>query len=210
MNQRIELLRPSHLTEELLGHAHRVIAEVAALGGAIGFLSPPDRAQTDALLHEIIRDQHSNLVLAIVGGEVSGMGACRGMPREPFLLCAEIQKVMVHPSARGLGLGKAVLAALLADAESAGFEMLTLGVRGNNHGAIELYEELGFREWGRLPNVIAVGAERFDEVKMCRALGYRADAMLRGGDPVGPGSSRRRGAHGGIGGQVQGSARAAT
>jgi ribosomal protein S18 acetylase RimI-like enzyme len=26
--------------------------------------------------------------------------------------------------------------------------------RGNNHGAIELYEQLGFREWGRQPNVI--------------------------------------------------------
>jgi L-amino acid N-acyltransferase YncA len=44
-----------------------------------------------------------------------------------------------------------VTEALIKSAFSAGIETLQLGVRGDNHLAIELYEELGFREWGDCP-----------------------------------------------------------
>ena len=62
---------------------------------------------------------------------------------------------------------------LIASAAAAGIETLVLGVRGNNHLAIQLYEELGFVEWGRLPDVIEVGDERFDDVRMYLKLSGR-------------------------------------
>jgi hypothetical protein len=65
-------------------------------------------------------------------------------------------------------------------------------VRGNNHLAIQLYEELGFAEWGRLPDVIEVGDERFDDVRMYLKLSTPAHLILRGSRPSGPGSSPRR------------------
>ena len=82
--------------------------------------------------------------------------------------------------------------ALIDSARDHGIETLVLGVRGNNHGAIELYEQHGFREWGRLPDVIEVGNERYDDVRMYLCLGHGPDVVLRGASPDGPGSSPRR------------------
>jgi len=100
--------------------------------------------------------------------------------------------MMAHPSARGLGLGGLIMNALIGSAHDKGIETLTLGVRGNNHGAIELYEQHGFQEWGRLPNVIAVGNERYDDVHMYLDLSRGPDVVLRGSSQGGPGSSPRR------------------
>jgi hypothetical protein len=56
----------------------------------------------------------------------------------------------------------------------------------------ELYEELGFREWGRLPNVIEDGDERFDDVRMFLKLNQPGNLILRGSSGCGPGSSPSR------------------
>ena len=109
-----------------------------------------------------------------------------------FAHSADIQKVMAHPDARGLGLGRLIVTALIDSASDADIETLALGVRGNNHGALELYEQLGFRVWGRQKNVIEVGNERFDDVRMFLDLGRSQNVILRGSESGGPGSSPRR------------------
>lgn len=106
-----------------------------------------------------------------------------------FQHMAELAKIMAHPRARGLGLGAMVTQALIDNAAAAGIETLQLGVRGNNHLAIDLYEQLGFREWGRLPDVIEVGHERFDDVRMFLDLGRPSHLTLHGHTSRGPGSS---------------------
>ena len=52
--------------------------------------------------------------------------------------------IAVVPSARGKGVGSALLAALLARAREAGYPTISLSVDRNNAGAIELYERHGF------------------------------------------------------------------
>ena len=56
---------------------------------------------------------------------------------------AEIRQLMVHPGARGLGLGRLLVGALVTDAGEHDLEHLTLEVRGNNAGAMRLYESSG-------------------------------------------------------------------
>ena len=46
------------------------------------------------------------------------------------------------------------MADLVAQARAAGVETLTLQCRGNNHGAIRLYQRLGFTEYGRLADFV--------------------------------------------------------
>ncbi|SDH40983.1 L-amino acid N-acyltransferase YncA [Nonomuraea jiangxiensis] len=187
---------PDTSDEALLAAVHRVMRAVVALGGAVGYLDPPSRDQTDPWLEEIlkaVRDGDARLALARVDGTVQAMGLWRRNPSPVFTRSAELGKIMAHPEARGLGLGARVVSALVDSARAAGIETLELGVRGNNHGAIELYESLGFREWGRLPNVIEIGAERFDDVRMFLDLGREPDVILRGSAPGGPGWSPRRG-----------------
>lgn len=175
---------------------HRVLHDVVAAGGAVGYLEPPAQEQTDDWLGDLLKAVRAGdgaLVLAEVDGVVQAMGTWRRERPPVFRHSAEVAKVMAHPDARGLGLGRRVVSALVDDATKAGIELLTLGVRGNNHGTIQLYEELGFRVWGRLPNRIEVGNDRFDDVKMMLSLGHPPGVRLRGSAPGGPGSSPPRG-----------------
>jgi ribosomal protein S18 acetylase RimI-like enzyme len=69
-----------------------------------------------------------------------------------------IDQLAVARSARGLGLGRALLLQSLADLRSRGATSFALGVQGENENAIRLYRDVGFeveREWrvyGRPPD----------------------------------------------------------
>ena len=191
----IELDWPKDADERLRHEVHEVLHAVVAAGGAIGWQSPPDRADTDAWLEKVlalVRAGDAALVVARVDGVVRATATWQRDPAIVFRHCGEVGKVTAHPSARGLGLGRTAVAAIVDHARSAGLEVLYLGVRGNNLGAIGLYEELGFREWGRLPNSISVGDQRFDSVRMHLPLGYPPHVELHGSAPGGNGSSPRR------------------
>jgi ribosomal protein S18 acetylase RimI-like enzyme len=183
---------PEKADEPLLAAVHRVLRAVVELGGAVGYLKPPTRDETDPWVEDVlaaVRAGDARLALATVNGTVQGMGLWRRNPERVFHHSAEIGKIMAHPAARGLGLGALVVAALVDDARASGFELLRLSVRGNNYGAIDLYERLGFREWGRLPNAVEIGDRRFDEVNMYLELTRPPGVILHGSAPGGPGSS---------------------
>ncbi|MEU4640689.1 GNAT family N-acetyltransferase [Micromonospora sp. NPDC023814] len=195
MDTQVELRWPTAADRQLRADVHRVLHAVAEHGGAIGYTVPPGRAETDAWLDAVLSlvgAGDAALVLAVLDSRVVGTGLWRRGPKPIFAHYADLEKITAHPAARGRGIGRLVTGALVDDARKAGIETLALGVRGNNHGAIELYERLGFREWGRLPNVIEVGDERYDDVRMCLDLGRPPHVLLRGSAPDGPGSSPRR------------------
>lgn len=195
MQPKIELSWPTSADPQLRAGIHRVLRDVAESGGAIGYQSPPTTADTDAWLEEIliaVRSGDAALALAVVDLRLQATGLWRRRPETGYAHSADIEKVMAHPSARGLGLGRLIVTALIANARDAQLETLALSVRGNNHGAVELYEQLGFREWGRQPNVIEVGNERYDDVRMALDLGHAANIIRCGSRPGGSGSSLRR------------------
>jgi ribosomal protein S18 acetylase RimI-like enzyme len=55
---------------------------------------------------------------------------------------------------------------LIANARTVGVEQLTLDVRADNLDAQSLYSSLGFVEYGRLAEFVAVGDRRLDKVFM--------------------------------------------
>jgi len=187
-----DLVWPAEVTEPLAAQCHALIEAVVGLGGAVGWLAPPPRAETDAWLAGMIADVAAGdgaLCTAWQDGRMTAMGGWRRDEVGYLHHLAELIKIMVHPRARGRRLGRTVSEALLSHASGAGIEVVHLGVRGNNHLAIELYEDLGFTEWGRLPNVIEVGAERYDDVRMYRRLNQPAHLVFRGSSGRGPGYS---------------------
>jgi ribosomal protein S18 acetylase RimI-like enzyme len=167
---------------------HRVVRAVAALGGAVGWLVPPDRDECDAWLDGVLASG-ARLCVARVDGRIEALGYWCRLPADVLNHNAEIRKVMVHPDARGLGLGRSVVEALIEDATTAGVESIILDARGNNHGAIALYQSLGFVEYGRLPDFIAVGRHRFDRVLMQLPVSLPPDAIRHGERAEGPGAS---------------------
>ena len=158
---------------------HALVAGVAALGGAVGWLEVPDREESRAWLDGVLT-AGGRLVLAHEDDAVVGCGYWQRFDMAIARQNADLRKVMTAARARGRGVARQVVEALVADADAAGVEVLTLAARGNNHAALGLYASLGFVTTGRRPDWIAVGQERFDQVLLHLDLRAR-----RGGDPDG-------------------------
>jgi ribosomal protein S18 acetylase RimI-like enzyme len=180
--------------EATVGEVHRVVSAVVELGGAVGWLRPPTRADIGQWLaewHDATTTGRAGLALCRLGGQVEAVGGWQA-GRDAVGHVVELTKIMVHPEVRGRGLARTVLEALVARADCFGAELLTLGVRGNNHGAMALYESYGFTTWGVLPNGVAVHGDRFDDVRMCRQIRLPAGTVVHGSAAGGPGGSRAR------------------
>lgn len=88
--------------------------------------------------------------------------------------------VYVRPDVRGQGLGKALVAALIARAEADGFrQMLALIGDSENAGSIGMHASLGFARAGVMRAVGVKFGRWLDVVIMQRALGA-ADADVPG------------------------------
>jgi ribosomal-protein-alanine N-acetyltransferase len=62
---------------------------------------------------------------------------------------AHITRLAIHPNFQRRGLGQGLLLMLLTIAQQRGLEWATLEVKASNHGAIALYERMGFQSVGR-------------------------------------------------------------
>jgi ribosomal protein S18 acetylase RimI-like enzyme len=69
-------------------------------------------------------------------------------PNQPHR--AEVQKLLVHPSARRLGLARALMLRAEQEARRAGRSLLTLDTRAGD-AAENLYRAMGWQEAGRIP-----------------------------------------------------------
>jgi len=190
----ITLTWPDAWSDDLATGVHRVVHDVVADGGAVGWAVPPGQDETDAWLAGVLADVargDGRLCVAVDRSGPVGLGSWRRDQGALLRHRATATKIMARPDRRGLGIGRLVTSALVDDARAAGIETLHLASRGNNLGAIALYEDLGFTVWGILPDAIEVADERYDEVHLSMALGRPAGVRLRGSGPGGPGSSPR-------------------
>jgi ribosomal protein S18 acetylase RimI-like enzyme len=172
--------------------AHQILASLVRDGAALGWLDPPSEAEVGALLRSVgdaARAGNAALCAAYVqvaGPAVSpgGMSATGAIPgpgrpspdglvglgywtryeRPTHRQHADVRRVAVVAHAQGKGVGRALTRALIASARAAGVEVLTLDVRGDNVGALHLYRSLGFTQYGRLKDFVAVGRRRYDTV----------------------------------------------
>lgn len=87
-----------------------------------------------------MRESRARLYLAEIEGEPVGMGALRPL----FPGVAEIKRMYVRPSARGLGVGRAILRRLIDDARGLGYKTIDLDSAPFMHEAHALYRSFGF------------------------------------------------------------------
>jgi len=87
-------------------------------------------------------------LVAVEGGEVDGWAVLRRVSPRPAYAGVVANAVYVAEAARGRGVGKALLLALLAGADAAGFWTVEAGIFPENHASLRLHESCGFRRVG--------------------------------------------------------------
>jgi ribosomal protein S18 acetylase RimI-like enzyme len=91
------------------------------------------------------------------GEHLVGAVSCERDPRAKVLHIGHIIGMMVRTNTQGMGIGRALVDACIAEASAAGgLVMLTLTVTASNASAVHLYESAGFTRYGRLERAICV------------------------------------------------------
>jgi len=80
------------------------------------------------------------LALALVEGQPAGCAAFRRFDRE----CCEFKRLFVRPPFRGLGLGRQLLAWIIAEARAAGYRQAVCDTMPAMADALAMYRRAGF------------------------------------------------------------------
>jgi phosphinothricin acetyltransferase len=163
------VLRPCERTD--IPAITAIYGDAVRHGCASFELEPPDEREMAARLEVLVGSGFPYLV-AEVEGQVAGYayaGAYR--PRPAYGATVE-NSVYVDPRHHGRGLGRALLAGLIAEAEARGFRQMVAVIGDSaNLPSIRLHKGLGFDHVGTLRSVGWKHGRWLDTVLMQRALG---------------------------------------
>lgn len=116
-------------------------AEIAAIEAESN--RPP---WSEQLILQEFSHQHARVLGARLGGKLVGFLICHVVQDE-----AHIMNFGVAATARGQGVGRAILADLIRELHTEAVRWITLEVRRSNFVARKLYESTGFEEVGVRP-----------------------------------------------------------
>lgn len=86
------------------------------------------------------------LLLAWVDGALAGCCALRPLDNSDYPNAAEMKRLYVRPSFRGLGLGRQLSESILDAARQSGYSCVLLDTLDEMESARALYEDLGFED----------------------------------------------------------------
>jgi ribosomal-protein-alanine acetyltransferase len=120
------------------------IADLAAIMAIENACFETD-AWSEAVMSSELEAKHTHYILGLEGDQVVGYA---GLSKLPLVVQADIQTIAVSPQHRTKGLGRALMANLMAKASELSAEEVFLEVRADNEVAQRLYESLGFSKIG--------------------------------------------------------------
>ena len=111
-------------------------------------LETEERTPEERLAWLEARDQRHPVLVAERAGGIAGWGSLNVFnPRPAYMHVADFS-IYVGREARGAGIGKALLAALIERARDLGYHKLVLAAFPHNEAGMRLYSHFGFREVG--------------------------------------------------------------
>jgi phosphinothricin acetyltransferase len=142
--------------------------------------NPPTEAEMRGRMAKVQQGGHAWLV-AEQDGRVAGYGYYAPFrERSAYRFTAE-DSIYVRDDVRGMGVGKALVQALLQRAESAGIrQMIAVIGDSENVGSIGLHAALGFRQVGVMKAVGLKFGQWVDVVTMQRPLGEGEHTLPKG------------------------------
>jgi len=137
-------------------------------------LDPPDQAEM-ARRYESLRAGGYPYLVAELEGDIVGYAYAGPYRARPAYRWSIEDSIYVARQAQRRGIGRALLARLVAEAEAGGFRQM-LAVIGDsaNTGSVELHRVAGFRLVGTFENVGFKFGRWLDTVLMQRELGRGA------------------------------------
>ncbi|WP_137896706.1 GNAT family N-acetyltransferase [Ramlibacter sp. 2FC] len=163
------LIRPSR--DEDLAAITAIYAHHVLHGTGTFEIDPPGEAEMATRRADVL-DKGMPWLVVEDGGQVTGFAYCNWFkPRPAYRFSAE-DSIYLAPHAKGLGLGRALLAELCARAERAGVRKL-IAVIGDssNTGSIGVHRSNGFSPVGVLSSCGWKFGRWLDVVLMDKALG---------------------------------------
>jgi len=172
------VIRPSNVGD--LPAIHAIYADAVLHGTGTFETEIPDLAELARRRDEVLSRDLPHLV-AEQGGEVLGFAYGNYFrPRMAYRFCIE-DSIYMAPKAQGRGVGRLLLAELMARCEAAGGrQMLAVIGDAHNRGSIGLHEALGFEHTGVLKASGWKFGRWLDVVLMQRTLGLGATAPAEG------------------------------
>lgn len=152
-----------------------IYAEVVRNGTATFEIEPPGTAEMARRQHALLAGDYP-YVVAERAGVIAGYAYAGPYHARPAYRWTVEDSIYIAPQFQRGGLGRLLLARLIADAESRGFRQM-IAVVGDSHNtaSIALHAAFDFRQSGTLKSVGFKHGRWLDIVVMQRALG-RADA----------------------------------
>lgn len=118
-----------------------------------------------------IKDKKIVYLLVEIGEKIVGVSSIN-MNSKPIGTHVGVLGITIAKEFRHLGIGKELMNQVLKEAAKnlTQLKIIVLGVFGNNPIAKKLYEEFGFKEYGRLPKGIHYLGNYIDDIKMYKKV----------------------------------------
>lgn len=141
------------LSADDLNQLAEMLDQAVAQGASIGFIPPFGHQQALAFWQKLIpafTSGERRLLVARLNGKIIGTVQLAVSQPANGIHRADVNKLMVHPDARRLGIARSLMVAIELVARSAGKTLLVLDTISG--GAAEgLYTSLGYEISGRIP-----------------------------------------------------------
>ena len=144
--------------------ARRRVSELAAVlvdcvagGASVSFMAGYSQGEAEGFFSRVAESVGAGgrvLFAAFADGRLVGTAQLVTDVQPNQLHRADVAKMLVHRSARGLGLGKALLAAVEAEARAQGKTLLTLDTMSGSV-AEKMYSAAGYVKAGIIPDYAA-------------------------------------------------------
>lgn len=131
-------------------------------------LTPVSIAERQAWFDAHLTNAHTRpLLVAVKDHQIVGWGGFTDLYSRPAYHISSEISLYIDESAKGQGVGKALLQALLNRAPSCGIQQVLAKIFAHNQPSLSLFRQYDFREWGILPQV-------------CDMDGFIADVVILG------------------------------
>lgn len=159
------------LTEDDLPTVASIYADAVNKGTASYELVPPDLAEMTIRFQALKKKGYPYLAAVDGEGQLLGYAYASAFRTRPAYRWLVEDSIYIHPSARGRGIGKALLVALLDRSERLGFRQMVAVVGGASEASISVHRSCGFALAGRLSGTGFKHGSWLDTVFMQRSLG---------------------------------------